>query len=176
MTYRSDVTIDWSVSPRIIEVASPSTEITIQDLYDTLRTLEAAAVSIDDSEIVSGAGKENLGGGVLVGLTITLLNAQLSFEARIGPSFTLCKVSGGNLVAVDSVGADMDAIYPTDYVTVSLALSSSATLIQSSDITDIKTKTDQLNFTGGNIHSRLTNINGQEITGSGTAADPWGPA
>lgn len=34
MPIRGDITIDWAVSPRIIEVVAPSTELTVQDLYD----------------------------------------------------------------------------------------------------------------------------------------------
>ena len=40
MAFRTDISIDWTTSPRIITLAAPSTEITIQELYDTLRDLE----------------------------------------------------------------------------------------------------------------------------------------
>jgi len=127
MAFRGDITVDWSVSPRIITVASPSTEIVIQDLHDTLRTLEAQSSGMDEAPIISSAGKESLGGGVAVGLTSTLLNAQLAFEARPGPTWVLCKITGGNLVAKDSGGSDIDPRYPTAFVTVDRASSSSAT-------------------------------------------------
>lgn len=132
MSFRADISIDWEVSPRIITVASPSVEVTMQDLYDTLRTLEAQQVATDDPAIVSGAGKENLGGGVKVGLTITLLNARLAFEARPGPDYVQCNIAGGNLVAIDDVGADMNPIEPTAFTQIVLANSSSATLQEQS--------------------------------------------
>jgi hypothetical protein len=126
---RNDLTVDWSQSPRIITVAYPSTEITMQDLYDTLRVLEAGFDAIDEPFIVDAGGKEQLGGGVLVGLTVTLQNALLAFEARSGPSFVQCRVSGGNLVAIDDVGDYFSSpIYPTAYTQIVLANSSSATL------------------------------------------------
>jgi hypothetical protein len=134
MSFRADITVNWGVSPRIITVASPSVEVTMQDLYDTLRTLEAQQVATDDPPIVSGAGKENLGGGVKVGLTITLLNARLAFEARSGPSYTQCNISGGNLVAVDDLGADINPVEPTAFTQIVLANSSSATLQEQTDI------------------------------------------
>lgn len=137
MSFRADISIDWEVSPRIITVAAPSEAITMQDLYDTLRTLEAQQVATDDKPIVSGAGKENLGGGVSVGLTITLLNARLAFEARPGPDFVQCLVSGGNLVAIDDVGADMSPIEPTAYTQIILSNSSSATSINSEQLNEI---------------------------------------
>lgn len=127
MAYRNDITVDWSQSPRIIQVASPSTDVTMQDLYDTLRILEVG--QIDEPFIINGAGKEPLGGGVLVGLTLTLQNALLEFEARPGPSYTLCTVGGGNLVAIDANGDPVASpINPTAFVSIVQANSSSATL------------------------------------------------
>jgi len=127
---RGDITVDWTLSPRIITVLAPSAEITMQDLLDTLRSLEAESTAMDDHYLVDAAGKEDLGGGVLVGLTVTLQNAKLAFEARGGPTFILCRVSGGNLVAVDENDVTfLSPISPTAYVQVVLANSSSATLI-----------------------------------------------
>lgn len=129
MSIRNDIVIDWDASPRIITIDVPSTEITMQDLLDTLRWLESRPEAMDDRSIVESAGKENLSGGLKVGLTITLLNALLKFHPREGPDFTLSRVSGGNLVAVDAYGNTMDSpIAPSDYVSVVMANSSSATL------------------------------------------------
>lgn len=82
MAVRTDVAIFWELSPRIIEVAAPSVDITIQDLYDTLRDQEDDIHNLDSPSIIKAAGKDELGGGVLVGVTATLLNAQLAFEGR----------------------------------------------------------------------------------------------
>ena len=128
MAIRNDLTIDWEVSPRIILVDAPSIEISMQDLLDTLRDAEALPQNMDDDPIVSAAGKENLGGGVYVGLTVTLLNAVLGFEARGGPTWEQCNISGGNLVAVDSNGQTISPVYPTMYTHVVMTASSSATL------------------------------------------------
>lgn len=128
MAVRTDITVDWESSPRIVTVLSPSTEVTIQDLHDTLAYLEQLPLNMDDDQIVSSSGKENLGGGVQVGVTLTLLDAQLAFEARPGPDYVQCSVSGGNLVAVDANGADISSIYPTAFTQVVVTSSSSATL------------------------------------------------
>jgi len=40
MASRSDLRIFWHLSPRLIIVDDPSTEISIQDLHDTLRDRE----------------------------------------------------------------------------------------------------------------------------------------
>lgn len=135
MTVRTDVTIEWGTSPRIITVAAPSTNIAIQDLVDTCRTLEAEQADLTYDHILDASGKQNLGGGVLVGITCTLNNALLAFEARSGPTYTQCTVNGGNLVAVDSLGAyQTTPISPTAFTQVILTSSSSATLQQSEDI------------------------------------------
>jgi len=128
MTIRTDVTVDWSVSPRLITIASPSVEITIQDLVDTCRDLEDEMYNLAYDRLISAAGKEPLGGGVSVGITATLNNAQLSFEARPGPSWVLCTISGGNLVAIDENSDEIDPRSPTAFVTIDRTSSSSATL------------------------------------------------
>lgn len=130
MARRYDVEVDWSVSPRIITVLSPSTAISIQDLHDTLVELEARWDGIDEPRIVTTAGKEFLAVGVSVGLTCTLLNAKLAFEARPGPSFVQVNVDGGNLVAVDADGTTpIDPIQTTAFTQVVKTSSSSATLL-----------------------------------------------
>jgi hypothetical protein len=128
MAIRTDFTIDWDVSPRVILIDAPSTEVSMQDLLDTLRTEECKASNMDNPPIVSAAGKEELGGGVQVGLTVTLLNAVLGFEARGGPTWVQCNASGGNLVSVDVNGTPIPPIYPTMYTQVVITASSSATL------------------------------------------------
>lgn len=109
---------------KVITVLSPDTEITIQNLLNSIREWEDEVTSMDMPVIASCAGKEPLGGGVVVGLTLTLLdNWQLAFEARSGPTYTQCIVSGGNIVAVHTDGA----IFPTAFTQVLITASSSAT-------------------------------------------------
>ena len=128
MTIRTDVSVDWERSPRVITVAAPSTEITIQDLVDTCRYYEELLVNIDDPHLINAAGKEFLGGTTYVGITATLQNAVLAFEARGGPTWILCTISGGNLVAVDSDGNNIDPRLPTAYTSIDRTASASATL------------------------------------------------
>ena len=146
MAIRTDLSVNWEVSPRIITVASPSVEVAIQDLHDTLTTTEASMEGMDMDRIVSSSGKEALGSGVLVGITLQLLNAKLAFEARGGPSFVQCNVGGGNLVAVDSLGVAMDSVQTTAYVQVIKTSSSSAT-IQSLEIEQLKYMIESQNKT-----------------------------
>lgn len=130
MSIRSDISIDWNSSPRIIEIADTSTEIYMQDLIDTLREEEERFENLTYPHIVNSAGKEDLGGGVKVAITLTLQNAKLKFADRPGPSFVQCYVLGGNLVAVDSAGNAMDPIATSNYTQVIMVRSSSATQVE----------------------------------------------
>lgn len=135
MTIRNDISINWNVSPRIIEVSKPSVELTIQDLYDTVRSL-AAVVTYED-EITDASGKEELSITESVGLTIKLFNAKVKFEDRTSP--TDCNIFGGNLVALNENNISMNPIQYATYVTVTYAKSSSASLI---NMVNMATKTD----------------------------------
>lgn len=128
MSIRDDVTIDWESSPRVITVADTSDEITIQDLVDTCRYHEQQLINMDYPHLIDAAGKEFLGGTTYVGVTAALQNAVLSFEARPPSTWVLCSILGGNLVAVDNGGSDMDPRLPTAYVSCDRTASASATL------------------------------------------------
>jgi len=98
MSIRTDVTVNWGLSPRIITIAAPSTEVTIQDLADTLRALEHSPIPGFDvfshDYIIDLAGKEDLGGGTSVGITATLKDAQVQFEIRPDPLTTGAATTG----------------------------------------------------------------------------------
>ena len=130
MAIRGDITVNWEVSPRIITVASPSVGISAQDLHDTCRYLEAQQNAIDNPYLIDTAGREFLGGTTYVGLTATLRNAVVAFEARPGPEWELCQILGGNLVAIDDAEPPnyIDPRTPTAYTTVDRTASSAATL------------------------------------------------
>ena len=76
------VYVDWSKSPRIVWVPEPLTTISIQDLYDTCRDIEDEPGALQYESLISAGGKEDLGGGSQVGVTATMLNAVVAFEAR----------------------------------------------------------------------------------------------
>ena len=141
MAIRDDISISWELSPRIIEVTSDSTAVTIQELVNACRHLEAGFDALDDASIIAASGKEFLTEELRVGITLKLLNAKLKFKDRLYPPWIVCAVSGGNLVAVDVYGYPMNPIEPADYVTVTLAQSSSAAIL---DIDAIKVQTDKI--------------------------------
>ena len=82
MAIRNDISIDYSISPREILVDAPSVEITIQDLIDTVWDIQSQALAMRYPNILESSGKETLDEVTKVGLTVTLNNAQIAFEAR----------------------------------------------------------------------------------------------
>ena len=130
MTVRSDITVDWAVSPRIVEVASPSVDVLVQDLLDTLRQLEYEFANMAYKTIVRATGKEELTADLNVGITCTLLNARLKFEDRAGPTFDRCDVLGGNLLALDDAGAPMEAIEFSNFTQIVSDLSPAPTQLR----------------------------------------------
>lgn len=116
MSIRNDIIIDWNVSPRLIKLlkgGANDDNISLQDLTDTLRSLEAQPESMSYPFIVNSSGKEELGGGVLVGITSTLQNAKLAFESRV-----VSKESGA-VTTADSDGEiliDNTALFVTNEV------------------------------------------------------------
>jgi len=129
VAFRSDISVDFDVSPRIITVASPSVTLAIQDLVDTLRIIEASLLNLDNPALLKAEGKSDLGGGKFVGITATLLDAKIAFEARPGPTFVRCTVTDGNIVAVDGASLIIDEIEVTAFTQVLVEKSTSPALI-----------------------------------------------
>jgi len=123
---RTDITIDWTQSPRIITIAKPSTECTMQELLDTLSVEQAKEANMKEPPIASASGKEDIGAGEATGLTVKLLNAQVEFEGRM--AWTACSLLGGNLLAQDDQGNNMMSVHSTPYVNIIKSLSTSATI------------------------------------------------
>lgn len=114
MTKRTDMYADWSVSPRIVWVESPSVELTVSDNHDTCRNLETEPQNSDDLILVQTAGGEDLGGSVLVGLTTTMQDAQIAFAERT------TSTSEGTATSADPAGfylTDIAADFSSDGVT-----------------------------------------------------------
>jgi hypothetical protein len=109
----------------IIEVPSPTTSVSVQTLINEIRDAEDELnPAMTYPKIADAFGKQDLGGGSLVGITLVLLNDwRLRFQARPGPDTVACIVTGGNLVAVSG-----NPIAASAYTTVTIAQSSSPTI------------------------------------------------
>lgn len=132
MAIRTDIySIDWSVSPRIINIDISITEANAQDLYDTCKHLEALPNGIDEEAICDAGGWEPLDeAGNFVVITVSLYNAKYKFADRPGPDWVICNMSGGNIVAFTD-NTKTTVIYPREpssYVSADRSSSSSGTL------------------------------------------------
>jgi len=171
MSIRNDIEIDWSQSPRIITILAPSTTCSVQDLYDTLRYLESESGAMDDKPTVSGSGKEEINDIESVGLTISLLNAVIGFEARI--DWTQCELSGGNIVAYNTSGDKINPINPTPFVNITRIASSSATFVTIGE-NGALTPTQHEILTMTEYQNKAVYINTElGVNGIGTATDPF---
>ena len=134
MAIRTDFSVDWNADPRVIIISKPSTACTMQDLHDTLAFIQAEPTSMDNKVLVDSSGLEVLDTTTKVGITVTLQNATIGFEARDGTEFggvnewTICKLDGGNVVAVDANKIPIEEVANTPFVNVKTTKSSSATL------------------------------------------------
>ena len=102
MAERTDITVNYELSPRIITVSASSDVVVLQDVVDTLRVSEAEITNLDNNKLISAAGKEDLGGGVSVGITVTLQDAQLEFEPRYTPFESGSITTGGATTLIDT--------------------------------------------------------------------------
>lgn len=106
----------------LINITSPQTEVSIQDLIDEIRTAEASEEGIQYDVIAGASGKESLGSGVSVGITVELLgNWQLKFWS----GSYIAKITGGNLVG----GPSGDPVAYTAGVQVLLIQSAASTVV-----------------------------------------------
>jgi hypothetical protein len=175
MATRADVSVDFFLDPRVVRVAAPSTEIVIQDLHDTVRNIEDEPRFMQYGDLISTAGKENLGGGITVGLTATLKNAVIAFDARkqwtSAGTVTTNDLSGRTLI--DS-GADFvsDGVEPGAWV-VNMTDFSISSVITVVSLTEILT--DGLGGGTGDTFTtsdeyRILNVTQCEVSGGNLVA------
>lgn len=102
MATRNDISVDYSVSPRIITVDAPSIELNMQDVVDTLRVIEGEFRGMSETSLLDAFGKQGLFGTVDVGITVLLNDVQVEFEARTTPAETGSATTGSTLQLIDS--------------------------------------------------------------------------
>lgn len=128
----------------IIEVPSPDTSVDLQYLINEIRDAEDELTpAMGYGRIADAFGKQSLGGGTFVGLTVQLLeNWKLRFQVRPGPDTVACIVTGGNLVAESG-----NPIAASAFTQITIAQSSSPTIATPDDNTNIKYLIESLRST-----------------------------
>lgn len=119
----------------IITVPAPDTTLEMQFLIDQIRLNEETLVpGIGYPQIAEAAGKFDLGGGIYTGITVKLLgNWRVKFEDRLGPSYELMTITGGNLVG----GPLGNAVAPSAYVQVLQQQSAAGTIAVPSEVSEL---------------------------------------
>ena len=108
-----EITVDYYLARRIVRVGGAVTQINIQDLHDSVRDIEDEPDSMQYAALAKTSGKEALGGSVFVGLSMTLQNAVLAFDAR------KASIAQGTVTSTDATGVtltDSGATFVTDLV------------------------------------------------------------
>ena len=82
MAIIAGVTVNWKTSPRIITFPVAETEVSVEDIQDTLINIEDTEEGVVFPKLRNTSGGEALGGGVTVGWTMELANAQIAFAPR----------------------------------------------------------------------------------------------
>lgn len=158
-------------------VPAPETTITVQEIYDQARDYEDEPGNMDLSPLVDASGKNPLGGGEFVGITLTLINDwRLQFEARGGPDTVSCTVSGGNLIAENSY--DDNPIAPSAFTQVQIRQSASPSILNLEDVTaalDLMQADEELSASTAIWRHKTTkailkqkNVTGGDLTGTVT--------
>ena len=107
---------------QIIDVTSPQTDVDIQILLNAIRDAEDEGIGMVYPKIADADGKQDLGGGVITGITLYLYpNWQIRFWAG---TYT-AHITGGNLIG----GPGDNPIAFTAGVQVILVQSASSTLV-----------------------------------------------
>ena len=106
----------------LIEITSPQTDVDIQELIDEIRTAEATTEGMAYAKIANAAGKESLGPGITVGITVELQNG---WQLHFWEGAYVATIAGGNLVG----GPAGNPVAYTNDVQVVLVQSANATIV-----------------------------------------------
>jgi len=89
--------IEFDFTTSIINITSPTTDLTVQELYDACRDAENTLYEgMAYAGIVEGSGKEELAPGVYQGITMTLLDP---WQIKYWAGFYKATISDGNIIS-----------------------------------------------------------------------------
>ena len=117
--------IEFDHDQRLINIPSPQNPLSCQELINAIREEEASASGIWYPQIATASGKEDLGSGVAVGMTVNLIEP---WQVKFWAGNYIAKVAGGNLVG----GLGGDPIAYSAGVQVLLVQSAASTIVTTS--------------------------------------------
>lgn len=164
------MTITFNHSTRHIGVPQADAQpLTLQALINAIRDEEASERGIAYDQIADAAGKDDLGGGVMTGITVNLRGAWVLDFAAGSYQAT---VSGGNLADA------LSRIFNTNSPQVLVQSSAAATVI-SGDGGGSGPSAEQIAsavlaaLQGTTIPVDALKMNGAPIIGDGSDGNPW---
>lgn len=101
------------VDPRLVVIELPDVQLSMQDLANEVMNWEDEPPNLAFPRIIKPSGKQDLGGGVLVGITNELRNSRIAFDPRT------VSVSDGTITTTNAAGItliDNAATFETDGV------------------------------------------------------------
>ncbi len=118
--------IEFDHDQKLINITEPQDTLDCQALIDAIRTEEASDRGIVHPQIATASGKEDLGDGVFVGMTVNLISP---WQVKFWPGNYIAKIAGGNLVG----GISGDPVAYSAGVQVLLIQSAASTVVVTSD-------------------------------------------
>lgn len=116
--------IEFDHVNHLINITYPQNTLSCQDLIDAIRAEEVSETGILYPQIATASGKEDLGAGVSVGITVALISP---WQVKFWSGNYIAKVAGGNLVG----GLGGDPIAYSAGVQVLLVQSAASTIVSS---------------------------------------------
>lgn len=175
--YTAPFTFDYAAER--IQVDAAVADVDVIELYAAIRDAQATEEGILHGPIASGSGLVALGGGVQVGITVQLLGG---WNLRFAEGAYIARVTSGNLVG----GPGGDPIAYSAGVQVLLLQSAASTVVTVSGAGGGSAPTASENAAAvwshasrtltGTTSADVRYVNGIQIDGTGTEANPWGPA
>lgn len=114
----ANVTVDYTVSPRIINIPDAAGDITIQDAWDTLSEIASRLENLMFPKLIDrpkGGGKGVLSVTKSIGITLPLNNAKIKFFDQPGPAWIIKRVVDGNVTAADDNGTPIEPLENSDF-------------------------------------------------------------
>jgi hypothetical protein len=141
--------------------------LTMQTLINAIRTEEASVRGVVEPQIATAAGKDDLGGGVLTGITVNLASTwKLNFAAGAYQA----TLSGGNLSdalnRINNTGSPQVLVQSSAAATV--VNGSAITVPTAGEVADAVLAAAELNPFAANVKQ----FNNNPITGTGRTGDP----
>jgi hypothetical protein len=167
--------LSYDYSGKLIGVPQlEAAPLTLQTLINSIRTEEASERGIVESQIASAAGKDDLGGGVSVGITVNLLS---TWKLNFASGAYQATIDGGNLAdalnRINNTGSPQVLVRASAAGTITTVVSGSGVTAQ--DKLDIAAQV-LTSAQSSPIYADIHKVVGDAVAGDGTETVPWGPA